>query len=146
MSDYFINLDRKVIKKYGDRKDTPGLLALFYDCKKDIFLGVPKKMEHMVFIQKHLKVEKEKIRDGVVDASHLVPVTIIIDPEKMEIKEMATGVSSLEMGECKVQHTKRQLESAHMAGLQLIERAVSSGDFTLNKGFKQRLITRFLRK
>lgn len=135
MRNYFTNLNHAIIKQCLDRKHS-GMLALFYNVKNRKFIAVPRNMEHAVLVAELLNVGVDDIKNEVVDASHFIPVVLLIVDG--EYQSMIIGSSSLEMG-CGVKHKKSDLINTKNATLVLLERS----PLKMKSDFKELVIMKY---
>ena len=129
MHKYFTKLKHSIIDNYVDRKHD-GMLSLFYNVKNKSFIVIPMNVEHVDFVALLLNVTLDDIMSGRVDASHFIPVSLVINNN--EYASVIIGVSSLEMG-CEVRHRKGDLINAKNATYILLQR----GPLKIKRDFKE---------
>jgi len=137
MITYHNKLTLDIKTTYGNRKKR-GIISLLYDAKKDAFIPIPTNKEHIEIVMEILNKTKVQIIKNPDLASHLIPINIFIEEDK--IKEVLIGISGIEMG-YKVRHSKTDLTKAHEASWNFI----NNGEIEILPNLKRVLRTDYIK-
>lgn len=131
-----------LVNGFAGKKDNPGLLRLIYNMKTREFFAVPPDYEHVGFVRRMLNITEDEIKNGEVDVSYLIPVTLDINIVNGLVRGCFIGVSGLANLFKAVRYHEHDLKETEVAAKNFVDR----GEIPLDKDFRIKITERYAYK